>query len=111
VVSRGDEGINTGNITQSDKHDCVRRLNYKEVLAQPNSENSSSTSESLVQLAHDSLHFGELLGIRVFGSVEAAISRITSPLKKAESKAKGQKRPSRTEKDEDSYLECKRVWY
>jgi len=43
---------------------------------------SSSTSSSLIRLAQDSLHIRELLGVRVTGNVAAAISRITSPLKK-----------------------------
>ena len=64
------------------------KTSYKEALLNVKSEASSNTSESLIELAKESLHFGELLGLRVTGDVEAAISRITTPLKKIENKTK-----------------------
>ena len=64
----------------------------KKVLLQPNFESSSSTPESLVKLAKESLQIGELLGVRVTRNVEAAISRITTPLKKLRNKGKKSKR-------------------
>ena len=67
-----------------------RSKNHKETTQQTNSDdtNSSNTSESLIRLAQDSLHIGELLGVRVTGNVAAAISRITSPLKKGRKQGK-----------------------
>jgi len=65
-------------------------LNFKKgVLQEPTSTNSTEiTSESLKQLAYESLQIGELLGVKVNGDYEAAVSRITKPLKKN----RGQKR-------------------
>jgi len=48
-----------------------------------------------VQLAHDSLKFGELLGVRVIGNVEAAISRIVTPLKKIRRQGKKLKKATK----------------
>ena len=64
--------------------------NYKEALLHgPSSPASSvSTPESLVRLAHDSLQIGEILGVKVIGNLEAAVSRITEPLKKSRAKAR-----------------------
>ena len=50
------------------------------------SNNTEVTSESLKQLAHESLQLGEILGVKVIGDYGAAISRITKPLKKNRSK-------------------------
>jgi len=58
--------------------------------AATSSNSSDSTSESLKQLAQESLKVGEILGVKVIGSYEAAIARITKPLKKA----RGQKKCS-----------------
>jgi len=58
-----------------------QRPSYKNILLHSNSESPKSTPESLVKLAKEALQVGELLGARVTGSVEAAISRITTPLK------------------------------
>ena len=66
----------------------VPKQSFKKGLLQPNSESSSSTPESLVKLAQASLQFGELLGVRVTGNMQAAISRITTPLKKLRKKSK-----------------------
>ena len=52
------------------------------------SNNTKVTSESLKRLAHESLQLGEILGVKVIGDYEAAISRITKPLKKNRSKKK-----------------------
>jgi len=64
------------------------RLSYKKALIQAPSESSTSTSESLIELAKKSLQFGELLGVRVTGDMDAAISRITTPLKKSRQQGK-----------------------
>ena len=49
----------------------------------PEVNNSSeTTTDSLKQLAHESLQVGELLGVKVIGDYKAALSRITKPLKK-----------------------------
>ena len=77
------------------KEDASQKRSYKSALLQNNAESSSSTPESLVKLAKESLHIGELLGIRVTGNVEAAISRITTPLKKLRNKNKKSKRSVR----------------
>jgi len=68
---------------------------YKEALLNDQSEASSSTSESLIELAKKSLQVGELLGLRVTGDVEAAISRITTPLKKSRKQGKRSKKNSK----------------
>jgi len=78
-------------ITGSSSH----RPSYKKILLQSNAESLSSTPESLVKLAQESLQIGELLGVRVTGSVEAAISRIITPLKQLRKKNKKAKRNSR----------------
>ena len=52
------------------------------------SNNTEVTSESLKHLAHESLQIGEILGVKVIGDYEAAISRIIKPLKKNRSKKK-----------------------
>jgi len=69
-----------------------RAENQKKATQQANSEETRSssniTSESLIRLAQESLHIGELLGVRVTGNVAAAISRITSPLKKGRKQGK-----------------------
>ena len=64
--------------------------NYKEALLQGISSPASPTStlESLVKVAQDSLKIGELLGVKVIENLDAAISRITEPLKKTRAKAK-----------------------
>jgi len=70
----------------------------KTLLQATTSSNSSeSTSESLKQLAHESLKVGEILGVKVIGSYEAALSRITKPLKKA----RGQKKCSNNPASQD----------
>jgi len=63
------------------------------------SNTTEETSESLKQLAHESLQVGEILGIKVIGDYEAALSRITKPLKKNRSK-------KRVMQNEDRGLEC-----
>ena len=70
-------------------------LNFKKALTQPTSSQTDSDSDSLVQLAHDSLKFGELLGVRVTGNVEAAISRIVTPLKKIRRQGKKLKKAAK----------------
>jgi len=70
-------------------------LNFKKALIQSTPETTSSDSDSLVQLAHDSLKFGELLGVRVTGNVEAAISRIVTPLKKIRRQGKKLKKATK----------------
>ena len=60
----------------------------QQAISEETSNSSNSTSESLIRLAQDSLHIGELLGVRVTGNVAAAISRITSPLKKGRKQGK-----------------------
>jgi len=64
------------------------RINDKRALLQGplSSTYTEATSESLKQLAHESLQIGEILGIRVIGDYEAAVSRITKPLKKNKGK-------------------------
>ena len=66
-------------------------LNFKKgVLQEPTSTNSTEiTSESLKQLAYESLQIEELLGVKVIGDYEAAVSRITKPLKKNRGKKRG----------------------
>jgi len=44
------------------------------------------TTDSLKQLAHESLQVGELLGVKIIGDYKAALSRITKPLKKNKGK-------------------------
>ena len=83
------EGSLTGQKKNQKKKNNIQKPSYKKVLLRENSVSSESTSESLIQLAQDSLKFGELIGVRVTGDVEAAISRITSPLKKSRKQAKG----------------------
>uniref|UniRef100_A0A7C9AUC6 Uncharacterized protein n=1 Tax=Opuntia streptacantha TaxID=393608 RepID=A0A7C9AUC6_OPUST len=68
----------------------------RELMKEPASSNSTEvTSESLKQLAHKSLQFGEILGVKVIGDYEAAVSRTTKPLKKNRGKKRGaaEKRP------------------
>jgi len=67
------------------------KANYKKALLNVPSTSTStdSTSESLVRLAHESLQIGELLGVKITGDIEAAVSRITKPLKKSKVKEKG----------------------
>jgi len=69
----------------------VVKPSYKKALLHvPSTPTSSdSTSKSLVRLAHDSFQIGELLRVRVTGDLEAAVSRITKPLKKNKAKARG----------------------
>uniref|UniRef100_A0A7C9A347 Uncharacterized protein n=1 Tax=Opuntia streptacantha TaxID=393608 RepID=A0A7C9A347_OPUST len=63
--------------------------NRQELVQEPAlSINTDVTSESLKHLAHESLQLGEILGVKVIGDYEAAISRITKPLKKIRSKKK-----------------------
>jgi len=45
------------------------------------SVSTNKTSESLVRLAKESLKIGRILGVRVIGNEQAAILRITKPLK------------------------------
>jgi len=61
--------------------------------ATTSSNHSESTSESLKQLAHESLEVGEILGVKVIGSYKAALSRITKPLKKARGQKKCRNNP------------------
>jgi len=79
-------------ISIDNSEDANQKRSYKIALLQNNAESSSSTPESLVKLAKESLHIGELIGIRVTGNVEAAISRITTPLKKIRKRSKKSKR-------------------
>jgi len=58
------------------------RCNSTRIPQQQLSVSTTETSESLVRLAHESLQIGEILGIRVIGNKQVAISRITKPLKK-----------------------------
>ena len=80
--ARGQEELSSRKLSPSKTQSSETKNSYKEALLNVQSEASSSTSESLVELAKKSLHFGELLGLQVTGDVEAAISRITTPLKK-----------------------------
>ena len=75
---------------QGQKDSNVVKASYKKALLQvPSSSTSTdSTSESLVRLAHESLKIGELLGVKVTGDFEAAVSRITKPLKKIKGKGR-----------------------
>ena len=82
-----------GEANKVQKNQCEQevqspRLSYKKALLQAQSESSTSTSESLIELAKKSLQIGELLGVRVIGDVDAAISRITTPLKKSRKQEK-----------------------
>ena len=65
-------------------------INYKGALLQGNASPSSlaSTPSSLVKLAHESLQIGEMLGVKVIGNLDAAIARITEPLKKHRAEAR-----------------------
>jgi len=76
-------------------------VTYKQALLQEPAPDTSTTStavtsESLRQLAHESLQIGEILGVKVIGDYEAAISRITKPLKKN----KGKKRSAAKQRPE-----------
>ena len=88
----GFENLENEHIHRASKHtlkdSTIGTTTYKEALLHvPSSPDSSaSTPESLIKLAHDSLQIGELLGVKVIGNLEAAISRITEPLKKNRSK-------------------------
>jgi len=82
-------------VSQPNPESQTQKKSYKKVLLQSNSDSSDSTSESLLNLAKESLQVGELLGVRVTGSVEAAISRITTPLKKLRKESKKTKETSR----------------
>jgi len=66
------------------------KFSFKEAPfhASSSSTSTESTSESLVKLAHESLKFGGLIGVRVTGDYEAAVSRITKPLKKIRGKGR-----------------------
>jgi len=57
------------------------RSNTKRFPQQQLSNSTTEISESLVRLAKESLHIGEILGVRVIGDEQAAISKITKPLK------------------------------
>jgi len=48
-----------------------------------------------VKLAQESLQIGELLGVRVTDNVEAAIARITTPLKKLRKKSKNSRKTAK----------------
>ena len=79
-----------GDSTPIQNDNDLAPANYKEALLQGISPPASpaSTPESLVRLAHDSLQIGELLGVKVIGNLDAAIPRITEPLKKSRAKAR-----------------------
>ena len=80
----------SANQIQQRNQEGSKKLNFREALLQSTPESSNSSSESLVQLTHESLKFGELLGVRVTGNAEAAISRIVTPLKKIRKQGKKQ---------------------
>ena len=76
-------------VGQVNIHGVVRSNVKRALLHEPSSSTSTEkTSESLKQLAHDSLKVGELLGVKFIGSYAAAVSRITKPLKRATGKKK-----------------------
>ena len=78
----------------------AHKNNGQGLLQEPALSNHTEvTSESLKQLAHESLQIGEILGAKVIGDYKAAISRITKPLKKNRSK-------KRVVQNEDRVLEC-----
>ena len=64
--------------------------NYKEALLHgiPLTSSPTSSPDSLVKLAHNSLQIGELLGVKVIENLDTAISRITEPLKRNRAKAR-----------------------
>jgi len=96
ILCRTDiEKVCTNQNSQQQYQEVSKELNFKKALIQSNSETTSSDSDSLVQLAHDSLKFGELIGVRVTGNVEAAISRIVSPLKKIRKQGKKLKKTTK----------------
>ena len=77
----------TGGTSEQDQQENVNgdelTPSQQALLQEPALSNSTEvTSESLKQLAHESLQIGEILGVKVIGDYEAAISRITKPLKK-----------------------------
>ena len=82
-------------VSQAETEDIDPKPSYKKGLLQTTSESSSSTPESLVKLPQESLQIGELLGVRVTGNVEAAISRITTPLKKLRKKSKNSRKTAK----------------
>ena len=53
----------------------------KKASLKADSVSTNKTSESLVRLAHESLKIGRILGVRVIMNEQAAVSRITKPLK------------------------------
>jgi len=89
---RADLENNGTNPSYRQNQTASKQLNFKQALSQASPTYTSSDSESLVQLAQDSLKFGELLGVRVTENVEAAISRIVSPLKKIRKQGKKTKK-------------------
>jgi len=90
-ISQGHKVDCTNQKSQHKQHNPAQGSSYKKALLQSNSVDTGSTSESLIKLAHEALHIGELLGVRVTGNVEAAVSRITSPLKKSRKQGKRSK--------------------
>jgi len=63
-------------------------IKNKKALLKPSSVSTNKTSESLVRLAHESLEIEKILGVRMTRNEQAAVSRITKPLKNR--KAKGE---------------------
>jgi len=77
-------------IVEQDQQEDELITSKKELLQEPTSTNSTEiTSESLKQLAYESLQVGELLGVKVIGDYDAVVSRITKPLKKNKGLKKG----------------------
>ena len=80
-------------IVEQDQQEDEFITSKKEQLQEPTSTNSTNsteiTSESLKQLAYESLRVRELLGVKVIGDYDAAVSRITKPLKKNKGLKKG----------------------
>ena len=97
IICRTDiERVCTNQNSQEHYQEVPKELNFKKALVQSNSEHTCSDSDSLVQLAHDSLKFGELIGVQVTGNVEATIARIVLPLKKSRKQGK---KPNKATRD------------
>ena len=79
------------NCSELDQNRCeanYTKKSQRQVQEPASSKETGETSESLKKLAHESIQIGEILGVKVTGDYEAAISRITKPLKKNRSKEK-----------------------
>ena len=88
--SKYENGFKSRGSNKDQKVNSVVKTSYKKALLHvPSSSTSTdSTSESLVKLAHESLQFGKLLGVRVTSDYKAAVSIITKPLKKIKGKGR-----------------------